>query len=268
MNLHDRWLVALLAVGLTCGVCQAVVTTVDRGAWPESWPEELEPFRRQAKTVGVAHGIQETVYEIPFARREEFEKAWPQVLKLKSDGAPLILEKSPSTYPVSGSTMRAGVRVLWPSGGTVKRPDGTRLQASPPWPDSIKSASGELPEYVVAEGGKWVAAAAGRCRGFRHRARVDVVLVVDGQVVDLNRIELPGDTPVLDRRFKKPRGPDASTGGQAAVGGEPPSRAAIQSGRSGSASRRVSSRTDQTTISTGMAYSNTDLSTMAINTPG
>jgi hypothetical protein len=27
-------------------------------------------------------------------------------------------------------------------------------------------------------------------------------LVVDGTVVDLNRIPLPGDTPIIDERFK------------------------------------------------------------------
>jgi hypothetical protein len=99
--------------------------------------------------------------------------------------------------------MPAGVRILWPSGATASLPDGTRLHAGPPWPDSLKAPSGELPEYVVAEGGKWVPFAGDQRKGFQHRARVDVVLVVDGRVVDLNRIELPGDTPILDRRFEE-----------------------------------------------------------------
>jgi hypothetical protein len=29
-----------------------------------------------------------------------------------------------------------------------------------------------------------------------------IVLIVDGQTVDLNRIPLPGDTPIVDERFK------------------------------------------------------------------
>jgi len=37
-------------------------------------------------------------------------------------------------------------------------------------------------------------------RGFIYRARVDLTLVVDGQVIDLNRIRLPADTLVIDRR--------------------------------------------------------------------
>ena len=29
-----------------------------------------------------------------------------------------------------------------------------------------------------------------------------IELVVDGRIVDLNRIPLPGDTPIIDERFK------------------------------------------------------------------
>ncbi|HUW56251.1 MAG TPA: hypothetical protein VMZ92_06420 [Planctomycetota bacterium] len=196
--------VVLPAVVLAVTAAFGAVMVGKGGTWPDSWPRELEPYRDRATTVGVAHGIQETVYEIPFDRREEFEKAWPHFLKLKSRGAPLILEKSPSKYHVSGSTMQIGVRVLYPSGGTLELPDGTRLEAKPPWPASVRSASGELSEYVVAEGGKWVPATGTEDRrGFLHRARVDIVLVTDGRVVDLNRIELPAETPLVDRRFRK-----------------------------------------------------------------
>lgn len=33
------------------------------------------------------------------------------------------------------------------------------------------------------------------------RARIDAGLVVDGQVIDLNRVELPEGVRVVDRRF-------------------------------------------------------------------
>ena len=49
------------------------------------------------------------MFDISFSDREQFEKAWPVILKLKSKGAPLILEKAPSYYNVSGSKMGAGV---------------------------------------------------------------------------------------------------------------------------------------------------------------
>ena len=196
-------LIVFLALSLMSVVCYALVMTSNRGNWPDSWPKELESLRDRSKTVEVAHGIQETVYEIPFESREEFEKAWPHILELKSKGAPIILEKSPSTYAVSGSSMPTGVRILWPSGGTRELPDGTRLEVKAPWPESIKSGRGELPEYVTAEGGKWIPVTGGEPRGFLNRARVDIMLVMDGRVIDLNRIELPSETPIIDKRFHK-----------------------------------------------------------------
>jgi hypothetical protein len=39
--------------------------------------------------------------------------------------------------------------------------------------------------------------------GFLYRARVDLELVVDGQVIDLNSIHLPGATPIHDKRAEK-----------------------------------------------------------------
>lgn len=203
MNHCGRILIAV-TVGIACAVCSAIVIINPKGTWPASWPKELEPLRDRATTVRVSHGIQETVYEIPFTNREEFERVWPYILTLKSKGAPLILEKAPSTYSVSGSTMPAGVRVLWPSDGTTELPDGTRLAAKAPWPESVLSISDELPEYVMVEGGKWVAVTEKNRKdhlGFLHRCRVDIVLVTDGQVVDLNRIGLPAGTPIVDTRF-------------------------------------------------------------------
>lgn len=169
--------------------------------WNPTWPAALEPFRQQTNVWGVGHGIQETVFDVTFSDRAQFEKAWPAILKLKSPGAPLILDKAPSYHDVSGATMGPGVRVLWPSGGVGSVPGGKPLRAWAPWPESIKSASGQLPEYVVATKDTWVPFSEDAPKGFRHRARVDLVLVVDGQVVDLNRIPLPKDTPIVDRRF-------------------------------------------------------------------
>ena len=80
---------------------------------------------------------------------------------------------------------------------------GSLLGSGPPWPESIKSASGELPEYVTAKDGKWVPFAGEEDHGLLHRARVDIVLVTDGEVVDLNRIKLPGETPIIDKRYEE-----------------------------------------------------------------
>ena len=86
------------------------------------------------------------------------------------------------------------------------------LSAEPPWPTNIISASGELPEYVVSkeEDGiaRWIAADLEKDRkenkisGFYYRARVDLELVVDGQIIDLDSMQLPDNTPIRDKRFK------------------------------------------------------------------
>ena len=96
---------AVLTIALVWVAAVAMVSTPKGGLLPDSWPVELAPYRDQATKVEVMHGIQETVYEIPFANFQDFAKAWPYLLKLKSQGAPLILENSPSTYHVSGSSM-------------------------------------------------------------------------------------------------------------------------------------------------------------------
>jgi len=212
---------ALLLVGMLIPALSVFsrVATVERGEWPDTWPEELEPYRDQAKTVQVGHGIQERVYEIRFNSREDFERAWPHILTVKSKGAPLVIERGPFTYNVSGSEVVSGVMVLSPSlgysGGPSSPPhetwnqieelvtQGRILRAGPPWPEYLYSEDGQLPEYVKLQekDGRltWIPADAGP--RFRHRARVDIVLVVDGEVIDLNRVPLPPDTPIVDRRF-------------------------------------------------------------------
>ena len=188
---------------LVSSLCFAAVIISNRGTWPDSWPKELERYRKQSKSLGVAHGLQEDVHEIHFRKREEFERAWPHILKLKTKGAPIILERSPSTYGASGSTAQTGVRILCPAPGHSGPSEAKMLDTGPPWPDYIKMPSGGLPEYVVNQDGKWVAFDGTHRIGFRHRARVDIVLITDGKIVDLNRIQLPADTLIVDNRFKE-----------------------------------------------------------------
>jgi phage gp37-like protein len=79
----------------------------------------------------------------------------------------------------------------------------------PPWPESIKSATGELPEYVTEQGGEWVPFTGQKEENHpadyvsHWRARVDLVLIVDGQIVDTNRIQFPAGTTVIDKRSRK-----------------------------------------------------------------
>ena len=140
----------------------------DKGIWPESWPKELEPLRRQSRTLE-GPLVPFRFYHIPFTKREEFEAAWPHLLKVKSKGAPIILVRAPKTDFFA--IKPAGVLITCPPA----RPIGTRGQ---------------------------------RARSLAWHARSSwinttyIELVVDGDIVDLNRIPLPADTPIVDERFK------------------------------------------------------------------
>jgi hypothetical protein len=154
-----------------CPLC-ALIPIVDggylvenRGSWPESWPKELEGLRKQSRTLAgplapplapLRH------YAIPFAKREAFEAAWPQLLKVKSPGAPIVLKRAPS-YWLDES--KAGVCIHTPPEGEAPLADATK-------------AGGRLEQTIYIE------------------------LIVDGEIVDLNRIPLPPDTPIIDERFK------------------------------------------------------------------
>jgi len=107
--------------------------------------------------------------------------------------------------------------------------EGRALHADAPWPDSAYLPSGELSEYVASEdrGGRltWVPAKLDADqRRFLYRARVDLDLVVDGQVVDLNRAYLPPDTSIVDKRDEPQPAPE---GGQAAADEPSPDRSAL-----------------------------------------
>ena len=92
-NVLRCWKVVAVLVSsiLLSTLCSGMVETTDSGRWPVSWPKELEPYREHAKTIGVHAGSQEDVFEISFRSREQFEKIWPSILTLKSEGAPLTL---------------------------------------------------------------------------------------------------------------------------------------------------------------------------------
>jgi hypothetical protein len=107
-------------------------------------------------------------YVIHFTDRKQFESVWPHILKVKTKGAPLIL--LPSPYKWLGK-MDAGVVVHCPPAGTK-------------------------PEVVPrGEGDK-----------LYRRLRANYIeLIVDGKIVDLNRLPLPTDTPIIDKRFVEER---------------------------------------------------------------
>ena len=205
-------------IALSASIGFALVEFSKDGAWPDTWPKELEKFRKQSRSYSHSLGIEEMWHEIVFQNREEFEQAWPHILKLKTKGAPLIIESTknpPSRYGYISSLLpsRPRVRIFCtiPDGPSARRLSSEVPLAWPtPWPDYIKLPSGGLPEYVVFQDGKWVAADINQFtgelgpewQGNYCRARVDIVLISDGKIVDLNRIPLPPDTPIIDKRFE------------------------------------------------------------------
>ncbi|MHB9081868.1 MAG: hypothetical protein ACYC3X_30755 [Pirellulaceae bacterium] len=102
-------------------------------------------------------------YAIPFTKREDFESAWPHILKAKSKGAPIVLRRGPSFW--LGKESNAGVCIHTP-------PQGEAPIAG----DQVTDGLWEQTIYIE--------------------------LIWDGEIVDLNRIPIPVDTPIIDERFK------------------------------------------------------------------
>lgn len=140
----------LIAAVVCCTVCFAEYAVSDKGLWPESWPRELEPLRKHARTLDGPTPL-DLHYAIRFTDRDEFESAWPHILNVKSKGTSLRLVRGPNFF--LGGGRKAGVVIHCPP-------------------------HGESDEQATLE------------------------LVVDGEIVDLNRIPLPPDTPIIDERFK------------------------------------------------------------------
>ena len=161
----------LAAIVLCAASCvYALYEVSNEGTWPKSWPGELEPLRKQARTL-VGPQVLQSHYEIPFTKRDDFEAAWPHFLKVKSKGAPIILVRGPKTdfFEVKP----AGVLIHSPPPGQANNP------ATPEAP---------IPGVTnVRE--RWM-------------NTTFIELAVDGNIVDLNRIPLPADTPIIDERFK------------------------------------------------------------------
>jgi len=219
-------LFAVVVLAATPFLLSLVVGPSAAPTWPNDWPVELEDVRADAKTIDIVTGIQATIYQIPFGSREQFEAVWPGVLRAKSPGGTLTLYKVGSEgegWP-GVSNEQPAVRIYAPSNGSIVAPDvwgrepraqppapeevqalveqGKALEAREPWPKSAYLPSGDLSEYVTSAtvDGRMTWVPAAEAEEIRFRARVDIVLVVDGEVVDLNRIHLPPDTKIIDKR--------------------------------------------------------------------
>ncbi len=103
-------------------------------------------------------------HAIPFTARADLESVWPHILKVKSKGAPIVLRRGPSFW-LDGKS--PGVCIHTPPKGQAPIADG-------------KDAKGNWEQTIYVE------------------------LIVDGEIIDLNRIQFPPDTPIIDERFKEP----------------------------------------------------------------
>jgi hypothetical protein len=101
-------------------------------------------------------------YAIPFTKREAFEAAWPHLLQVKSKGAQIVLRRGASFW-LGGA--KAGVCIHTPPKGQAPVEDARNA------PENAERS-------------------------------IYIELIVDGDIVDLNRIPLPPDTPISDERFK------------------------------------------------------------------
>ena len=223
------FIVAAVLIASLCPVSIALVMTHKGCTWPPGWPKALYEVGNSCRTIEIVAGNVEDVFEIVFDDRETFERLWPVLLTVKTPGAPLRLFKAgrPS-WSTLFSDAKPTVRIFGPaySGNVVrveaskKYPDDERLLKEskalypvPPWPAEIVSPNGELPEYVqVVEKGGRLSLIPGdrdhRERGRLYRARVDFELVAEGSLIDLNRIQLPSNGPIIDRRFDPTACPD------------------------------------------------------------
>jgi hypothetical protein len=159
-----------VAFCVACSTAYALYSVSFTGDWPKSWPKELEPLRNQSRTL-VGPEVECRHFAIPFTKREEFEAAWPHLLKVKTKRAPVFLVRGPNFF--LGEKAKAGVVVHSPPEGQTNNP------ATP---------EGPIPG-VEQPRTRWM-------------NTTFIELVVDGQIVDLNRIPLPQDTPIVDERFK------------------------------------------------------------------
>jgi hypothetical protein len=159
-------ILVILMMGVIAAQLFADVSVVNKGLWPESWPKELEPLREKSRTIeGPLGGFLH--YEIPFTDRDAFESAWSHLLKVRSPESRIVLIRSPyeGTGARKGSSMKAGVLInSYPFAGST---------ADAPAKDSAPKTT----------------------------STTTVVLVVDGEVVNLNRIPLPSNTYIEDHRF-------------------------------------------------------------------
>jgi len=162
--------VVVLAVFAVGSTAFGLYSVSDTGKRPKDWPRELETLRAQSRTL-VGPTFAARHFAMRFKDRDEFEAAWPHILEVKSKGAPIYLVRGPNFFLGKKQT---GVVVHCPPEGQWENP---------------KTPEAPIKGYPSDSRSRW--------------QRMNYIeLLVDGEVVDLNRIPLPPDTLIIDERFK------------------------------------------------------------------
>ena len=236
MKHRKRCLRALAFVALLAVVSQSAFGLVgisNEGQWPTNWPAQMDPLRKSARTISVATGIQENIYEIVFTNRAQFELVWPAIQKVKTPLSPVTIYKTNSPAPKGWgwilTNSQPSIRIYAPAEAIVGAPlektnttsfekltaTGQMLKAGEPWPLEIQGTNGTLPEFVkiqhAGEDITWTPAdlpselnELRNHAGFLYRARIDLDVVVDGTIIQLNDLQFSFGTPVHDDRLAVP----------------------------------------------------------------
>jgi hypothetical protein len=159
---------SLALIAASFGLAHADYVAMEEGKWPEHWPMQFDAFRKQARTLEGGE-LNAVFYELPLTKREDFESLWPHVLKTRGERVPLVLLRSPdSTF---GKKVAAGIRIKC----RPRQMEGKVAVST----KGAATKSQQLPDSDILE----------------------IQLINDGTIVDLNRIPLPPDSRIADRRF-------------------------------------------------------------------
>ncbi len=182
-----------LAIALgAVATLSALVTTTAQGTWPGDWPAELEPYRGNSSTIGVATGCQSVQYAIPVDTTEEFREVFAAALKVRTPNSPIRIMDSIGLAS-DGEEGRAFVSIECPPWGRISL-GGTEAaewkDATPLTEESVADAiavpEDQLPPEWVAQDrdGSWIAfvdlpTGEERSRyGFFFKARTDITIQV------------------------------------------------------------------------------------------
>ena len=106
----------------------ALVMTRDGCDWPKDWPKTLDQVRDSCRTIEIAAGNQEDVFEIVFDDRKKFEGLWPSLLTVKTPGAPFRLFTVGSPTISIFSNARPAVRIFAPAYSSKVKHWGTPVR--------------------------------------------------------------------------------------------------------------------------------------------